>query len=139
MLKNLIALSRSFVHLASHSSGPCPLSYSKCNLITSIQVSIQPPDWSLYDFGFLSALRDLSPLSVDFESLVINVSRDLFNGSNIEAYIVVLCETVIKSGFDLTRGPWASVPPMWHWLLAKLDLSSCPQRGYPVVRLKTRS
>ena len=58
---------------------------SKCNFITSIQVPMQPSDSSLYDFGFLSDLCDLSPVSVDFESLVIKVSRDLFNGSNIEA------------------------------------------------------
>ena len=29
---------------------------------------------------------------------MINVSRDLFRGSNIEAYIVVSCETVVRSG-----------------------------------------
>ena len=34
-----------------------------------------------------------------------NVSRDLFNGSNIEACIVVSSETVVKSGTDLTWGP----------------------------------
>ena len=61
-------------------------------------------DSSLYDFGFLSVLLDFSPLSVDFESLVMNVSRDLFRGSNIEAYIVVSCETVVRSGTDLTCG-----------------------------------
>ena len=33
-----------------------------------------------------------------------NVSRDLFRGSNIEAYIVVSCETVVRSGTDLTCG-----------------------------------
>ena len=31
-----------------------------------------------------------------------NVSRDLFRGSNIEEYIVVSCETVVRSGTDLT-------------------------------------
>ena len=56
-------------------------SFSKCNF----QVSMQPSDSSLYDFGFLSVLLDLSPLSVDFENLVMNVSRDLFECSNIEA------------------------------------------------------
>ena len=65
---------------------------------------MQPSDSSLYDFGFLSVLLDLSPFSVDFESLVMNVSRDLSNGSNIEAYIVVSCETVVRSGTDLTCG-----------------------------------
>ena len=65
---------------------------------------MQPSDSSLYDFGFLSVLRDFSLLSVDFESLFINVSRGLFNGSDIEAYIVVSCETVCKSGTDLTCG-----------------------------------
>ena len=33
-----------------------------------------------------------------------NVSRDLFRGSNIEAYIVVSCKAVVRSGFDLTCG-----------------------------------
>ena len=33
-----------------------------------------------------------------------NVSRDLFRGSNIEAYIVVSCETVVRSGTELTCG-----------------------------------
>ena len=66
---------------------------------------MQPSDSSSYDFGFLSVLRDLSPLSVGFE--VMNVSRDLFKGSNIEAYIVVSCETVVRSGTDLTL--WLSV------------------------------
>ena len=47
---------------------------------------------------------DICPLSVDFESLVMNVSRNLFRGSNIEAYIVVSCETVVRSGTDLTCG-----------------------------------
>ena len=65
---------------------------------------MQPSDSSLYDFGFFSVLLDLSPLSVDFESLVMNVSRDLFRGSNIEAYIVVSCETVVRSGTELTYG-----------------------------------
>ena len=65
---------------------------------------MQPSDSSLYNFGFLSYLRDLSPLSVDFESLVMNVARDLFKDSNIEAYIVVSCETVVRSGTDLTCG-----------------------------------
>ena len=64
---------------------------------------MQPSDSSL-NFGSLSVLRDLSPLSVDFETLVMNVSRDLFKGSNIEAYIVVSCETVVRSGTDLTCG-----------------------------------
>ena len=41
---------------------------------------------------------------MDFESYVINVSRDLFNDSNIDAYIVVSCEAVVKSGTDLTCG-----------------------------------
>ena len=76
----------------------------KCNFIASIQVSMQPSDSSLNDFGFLSVLLDFSPLSVDFESLVMNVSRDLFRGSNIQAYIVVSCETVVRSGTDLTCG-----------------------------------
>ena len=31
-----------------------------------------------------------------------NVSRDLFKGSNIETYIVVSCETVVRSSTDLT-------------------------------------
>ena len=65
---------------------------------------MQPSDSSLYDFDFLSVLLDFTPLSVDFESLVINVSRDLFEGSNIEAYIVVSCETVVRSGTDLACG-----------------------------------
>ena len=65
---------------------------------------MQPSDSPLYDFGFLSVLLGFSPLSVDFESLVMNVSRDLFRGSNIEAYIVVSCGTVVKSGTDLTCG-----------------------------------
>ena len=65
---------------------------------------MQPSDSSLYDFGFLSVFLDFSPLSVDFESLVMNVSRDLFRGSNLEAYIVVSCETVVRSDTDLTCG-----------------------------------
>ena len=65
---------------------------------------MQPYDSFLYEFGFLSVIRDLSPLSVDFESLVINVSRDLFNRSNIDPYILVSFETVLKSGTDLTSG-----------------------------------
>ena len=63
---------------------------------------MHPSDSSLNDYRFLSALLDLSPLSIDFETLVMNVSRDLFRGSNIEAYIVVSCETVVRSGTDLT-------------------------------------
>ena len=65
---------------------------------------MQPSDSSLYDLGFFNVLLDLSPHSVDFESLVMNVSRDLFRGSNIEAHIVVSCETVVRSGTDLTCG-----------------------------------
>ena len=80
------------------------LSSSKCNFITSIQVSMQPSNSSLYDFGFFNVLLDLSPLSFYFENLVMNVSRDLFRGSNIEAYIVVSSETVVRSGTDLTYG-----------------------------------
>ena len=65
---------------------------------------MQPSDSSLYDFGFSSAFLDISPLSVDFESLVMNASRDLFKGSNIDAHIVVSCEMVVRSGTDLTGG-----------------------------------
>ena len=65
---------------------------------------MQPSDSSLYDFGFLNVLLDFSPLSVDFESLVMNITRDLFKGSNIEAHIVLSCETVVRSGTDLTCG-----------------------------------
>ena len=65
---------------------------------------MQLSDSSLYNFDFLSVLLDLSLLSVDFESLVINVSSDLFRGSNIEAYIVGSCETVVRSGTNLTCG-----------------------------------
>ena len=72
---------------------------------------MQPSDSSLYDFGFLSVLLDLSPLSVDYESLVMNVSSDLFRGSNIEAYIVVSCETVVRSGTDLTCGTVGNLVP----------------------------
>ena len=78
---------------ALHSCFSERFSSSKCNFITSIQVSMQPSDSSLYDFGFLSVLLDFSPLSVDFESLVMNVSRDLFKGSNIEAYNIMSCKT----------------------------------------------
>ena len=67
-------------------------------------MTMQSSDSSLYDFGFLSVLLDISPLSVDFESLVMNVSRDLFKGSYIEAYIIVSCETVVRSGTDLASG-----------------------------------
>ena len=42
---------------------------------------MQPFDSSLNEFGFLTVLVDLSPLSVDFERLVMNVSRNLFKGS----------------------------------------------------------
>ena len=65
---------------------------------------MQPSDSSLYDFGFLSGLLDFSPLSVDFDSWVRNVSRDLFKGSNLEAYIVVSCETVDQSGTHVACG-----------------------------------
>ena len=65
---------------------------------------MQPFDLSLNDFGLLSVLFDLFPLSVDFESLVKNVSRDLFKGSNVETCIVVFCETLVTSGIDLTCG-----------------------------------
>ena len=65
---------------------------------------MQPRDSFLYDFGFFSVLLDLSPFSVDLESLVMNVSRDQFRGSNIEASIVVSCETVVRSGTKLTCG-----------------------------------
>ena len=58
---------------------------------------MQPSDSFLIDFGFLSVLPDFSPLSVDFESLVMNVSRYLFKGSNIEAYIVV-SRCVLRDG-----------------------------------------
>ena len=65
---------------------------------------MQPSYSSLDDFGFLGVLLDISPLSVDFDSLVMNVSSDLFRGLNIKAYIVVSCETVVRSGTDLTCG-----------------------------------
>ena len=119
MSKILRELSRSFVLFAVTQLRAVPskllvsavhscfferFSSSKCNFITSIRVSMQPSDSCLFDFSFLSVLRDLSPLPVDFESLVLNVSRDLFYGSNLEAYIVVSCQTVVKSGTDLTCG-----------------------------------
>ena len=65
---------------------------------------MQPYDSSLYAFGFLSVLHDPSSLSVVFDSLVMNVSRDIFKDSNIESYIVVSCEMVVRSGTDLTWG-----------------------------------
>ena len=46
---------------------------------------MQPSD--TYDFGIVSVLRDSSPLSFDFETLVMNVPSDLFKGSKkIEAF-----------------------------------------------------
>ena len=33
-----------------------------------------------------------------------NVSSDLFRGSNIDTYLVVSCETLVRSGTDLTCG-----------------------------------
>ena len=97
---------------------------------------MQPSDLSLYDFGFLSVLLDFSPLSVDFESLVMNVSRDRFSGSNIEAYIVVSCETVVRSGTDLTCGTvgnCASGGGGGHPLPAGPGLSNLASMGLPLV------
>ena len=106
-------------------------------------MSIQPSDSSLNDFGFLSVLRDLSPLSVDFESLLLNVSRDLFKGSNIEEYIVVSCETVVRSGTDLTCGivgkrksDVASASGASGFVQPVLDGAPF---GLSMVRLQTRS
>ena len=73
---------------------------SKCKLITSNQLSFQPSN----SFGCLSVFCDFSSLSVDYENLRMNVSGDLFSGSNIHAYIAVSCETVVKSGTNLTWG-----------------------------------
>ena len=96
---------------------------------------MQPSDSSLHDFGFLSVLLELSPFSVDFESLVMNVSRDLFKGSNIEAYIVVSCETVVRSGTDLTGGIVSDCAPTSLPLLAGRDSFNSSSVGLPWVSL----
>ena len=88
-------------------------SYSKCNFITFIQLSTQPSDSSLYDFGYLIILRDFSPLSVDFESLMVIESRDLLSDSNIDAYIVVSFETGLKSGTHQTVCIKDKTCPRW--------------------------
>ena len=90
---------------------------------------MQPSDSSLYDFGFLSVLLDLSPLSVDFEILVMNVSRDLFEGSNIEAYIVVSCEIAVRSGTDLTSGIVGDYAPDVASASGRLGSSDAPSAG----------
>ena len=101
---------------------------------------MQPSDSSWFDLGFLSVLFDLSPLSVDFESLVMNVSRDLFKGSNIEVYIVVSCKTVVRSGTDLTCGIVGNRAPDVASAsgLAGFVRPGCPG-SLPMVRFETRS
>ena len=94
---------------------------------------MQPFDSYLYDFGFLSVLRDLSPLSVDFESLVNNVSRDLIKGSNLEAYIVVSCEAVVRSGTDMTCGIAGKRAPDWESASGGPDSSDPPSTELPLV------
>ena len=94
---------------------------------------MQPSDSSWYDFGFLSALLDLSPLSVDFESLVMNVSRDLFKGSNIEAFIVVSCKMVVRCGTDLTCAIADDYAPTSLPLPAGPDSSDPPSTRLPWV------
>ena len=85
---------------------------------------MQTSDSSLYDFGFLSVLRDLSPLSVHFESLVMNVSRDLTNSTIIDAYIVVSFEVVVKSVSDWPGASWVKVSPRYLPPLTGLDSSN---------------
>ena len=65
---------------------------------------MQPSDSSLNEIGFMSVLRDRSPLSVDFESSVMNISRGILSNSNIDAYIVLSRDTVVRSGTNLTWG-----------------------------------
>ena len=96
---------------------------------------MQPSDSSLYDFGFFSVLLDLSHLSVDFESLVMNVSRDLFRDSNIEAYIVVSCEAVVRSGTDLTCGTVGNLVSGRHPFPAGPGSSNLASMGLPWAAL----
>ena len=67
-------------------------SSSKSSFITSIQVSIQPSDWSLYHLGFLKTLLDFSLRSLVLDNLVRNVSKDLFRSSKAVAIDVASLE-----------------------------------------------
>ena len=60
-----------------------------------------------------------------------NVSRYLFRGSNIEAYIVVSFETVVRSGTDLTCGTVGNRVSRGHPLPAGPGLSKLASRGLP--------
>ena len=63
---------------------------------------MQPSDSSLFDFGFLSVLRDGTPLTLVYLSSVMNASSDLLSGSTMDAFIVASCDTVVRSETDLT-------------------------------------
>ena len=62
---------------------------------------------------------------------MLNVSRDLFRGSSIDAYIIVSCETAVRYGTDLTCGTGAIVSLGWHSLLAGQGLSNLASMGLP--------
>ena len=100
---------------AMHACSNEKVSSSKWSFITSILGSMQLSYSSLNDFGFLS---DRSPLSVCFECFVMNVSWDLLSGPNMDAYIVVSCETIVRPGTQANRSQ-RRLPP-----LARLESSN---------------
>ena len=65
------------------------LSCSKCNLMTSTQVSMHPSESSLNSFGFLKVFLDFQPpLSLDSVFLVANASNVLFIISQVLAHVM---------------------------------------------------
>ena len=65
------------------------LSCSRCSLITSTQVSMQPSESSLNSLGFLKVFRDSPPLlSLESVFLVANASSVLFIISHVLPYVM---------------------------------------------------
>ena len=72
------------------------LSCSRCSLITSTHVSMQPSESSLNSLGFLKVFQDLPlPLSLESVFLVANASRVMFIISQVLAHVMASgCLTV---------------------------------------------
>ena len=106
---------------------PFNLSCSRCYLITSTQVSMQPSESSLNSSGFLKVFLDLPPpLSLDSVFLVANASSVLFiisqlfvqfmaSGATLECALVSLCILV-----EFYTPPFVAVSvnpdPMLLWI-----------------------
>ena len=93
---------------------PLKLSGSRCSLIKSTQVIMQPSESSLNSFDFLKVFLDFPPpISLDSVFLVANCSNVLIIISQVFAYVMASGDTRVCT-FDSPGGPVEFAAPPFN-------------------------